>query len=180
MANWVVMKITRTMLLMLVVPFIMLGVVYVTRQHRFYPSPTDEDLQIRALLLSADKVDVQVQYFQFPIGYLSDNAAVFKPTELDSVLTSLNTEQGTPQNADQEPAAVFYFYKNKKIIGGLRTSYSSTKSDWFFTMNTQKRNGVQRMLHPATVIRLRQFIALHPEITHELADCGAYIGENRS
>ena len=168
---------------MLVVPVVMLGAVYAIRQHRLFPNPTDEDIRIRALILSADKVDVQVQYFVpvVGVGYLSDDAAIFKSSDLSSVLTSLNVEKGIPSNADQEPAAVFYFYKGKKVIGGLHTSYSPIKSDFFFTMDDiGKHAGIIRVLHSATVMRLRQFISRRPEIMRKLVKCGAYVGENRS
>lgn len=149
------------------------GAVWWVNWRRLHPPPTALDEQVRTLLLSADRVDVEIETIELPVGGVTKFVTHLSPDETRPLVGYVNLTKEEPFNwgTGYVPIVYLNFYKNGEVQGSLSSSYSAFGYNYF--LDAPSRTKIRRGLHPTTLRRLRELIARHPEITRALVKAGA-------
>jgi len=156
---------------LLLLPSVGLGIVARVSWQRLHPPATALDTQVRARLLSADKIEVEIENCEIPIGSISRFVTRLPVSELEPVVDSLNLVKGTPTTwgTGQVPVVYLKFSKGYESRGSLTVAYGSVGYNYYWSSQPD----ICQALHPTTSLRLRTLISHHPEITSKLAKMGA-------
>jgi len=163
-------------LLLLLIPFMLIGALWGVNWRKWHPSPTPEDEQVRQLLASADSVKVEVsQYKRWVNGdhdYLPIYSAHLDPQEMQPVIKDFNLVDIALSGKYQDDPVLVTFdcYNRGELlgqIGGFGRAYSH---DYFVADPHPTVHATN--LDSVTASRCRQIIKQHPEIVKALIAAG--------
>ncbi len=156
------MKYTRKLLLILLLGVAVWGINW----RRLHPPPSALDLQVRALLQTADSVDAKVESVQPGYGSIMIFTTKLSLSETRLVVDLLNLNLQKPQmwGSGYVPIVYVNFYRKGKWLGSLSSGYGVSGWNYYASSNG---------LHPTTIRRLRTLIARHPELMRAVVKAGA-------
>lgn len=172
----------RTLLLSLL-PLALFGVIWRVNWQREHPSATAADERARALLLSADSIQVRLEKAYYPgriiegSGWQITTITNLKPDALLPLSAYVNAGRSdsiiysTVGAGSSLPSLDFNYLKRGQVQASLSICYGDSPTRPFFSAGTDP-DTFACPLHPTSVRRLRQFIAQHPEIVRALLKAG--------
>lgn len=160
-------------LLIFMIPLLLFGAVWGINWRRLHPAPSALDALVRGRLLSADRVDVEVETVEPSIGGATRFVTRLPPTATRSVVSYLDLTREQPHDwgTGYVPVVYLEFYRGGKALGSLCSSYSVYGFNYF--LDSPSHPIIRRGLHPTSLQRLRELISQHPEIIRALVEAGA-------
>lgn len=177
----------RTLLLSLL-PLLLFGITWrvqwQNRWRREHPPATAADDRARALLLTADSIQVRLKKVYYPgriiegSGWQITTIANLKPDDLLPLSAYVNVGRSdsiiysTVGDESSLPGLDLNYLKGGQVQASLSICYGAPPTRPFFSAGTDPGT-FACPLHATSVHRLRQFIAQHPEIMRALLKAGA-------
>ena len=160
--------------LLLFIPLLLCGISWSADSPRLHPPPTALDRKVRDLLSAADRIDVEIETIELPIGGKRTLVTHLAPKDITPIVKSLNLtqEQAHDWGTGYVPEMCFLFYKGKQQQAEITISYSPLAFNYFFGSQPQFPAWISRGLHPTTIHRFKDLIARNPKMRQALIAAG--------
>ena len=166
--------------MLLTLPLVLAGVIGTKNWRYWHPPATPQDLQMRALMSSSDRVVAVVgkEDYMTRDGITKEIrtvAADFSPLEFGAVIKHFNfrkIRQKPDKGVNNTPSLYLRFYKARKLKAEIGVDYNlNTRAYASYVEASSRRKHF--WLHPTTTFRVRQFVLRNGTLKSALRKNGA-------